>query len=102
MNDIYEVAEFYKKYSLIKKLLFIQKIQLLQTITVIASASNFMHLCGLLYSRGSKNFFKDVIDRKVDLSKILVKTDGTTFQKLKVLNSFPELISNNSRLTKRG
>ncbi|EFG56131.1 hypothetical protein C5L18_000269 [Lactobacillus amylolyticus] len=30
MNDIYEVAEFYKKYSLIKKLLFIQKIQLLQ------------------------------------------------------------------------
>ncbi|WP_428829109.1 PBECR4 domain-containing protein [Lactobacillus amylolyticus] len=72
------------------------------TITVIASASNFMHLCGLLYSRGSKNFFKDVIDRKVDLSKILVKTDGTTFQKSKVLNSFPELISNNARLTKRG
>lgn len=69
---------------------------------MIASATNFMHLCGILYSRGSRNFFKDAQDRKIDLSKISVKKDGTTFQKLQVLRSFPELISNNVRLTTRG
>lgn len=61
-----------------------------------------MHLCGIFYLRGSKNFFIDAKHKKIDLSKVLIKKDGTTFQKLQVLNSLPNLISKNVRLTTRG
>ena len=61
-----------------------------------------MHLCGISYLRGSKNFFLSAKYRKIDLDKVLIKKDGTTFQKLQVLSAFPELISSNVRLTGRG
>lgn len=61
-----------------------------------------MHLCGISYLRGSKNFFLSAKYRKIDLDKVLIKKDGTTFQKLQVLSAFPELISGNVRLTGRG
>lgn len=99
INDIYAAAEFYEKVFINKKVIFYTKNTV---ITVIASITNFMHLCGIFYLRGSRNFFKDAQDKKIDLSKVLVKKDGTTFQKLQVLNLFPELISGNIRLTTRG
>lgn len=49
-----------------------------------------MHLCGLYYSRGAKNFFLDCLDKKLDVSSLLVKKDGTTIQKLAILNSVTE------------
>lgn len=96
IKDIYTAAQFYETVFINKKVMFYTKNTV---ITVTASTTNFMHLCGILYLRESRNFFKDVQDKKIDLSKILVKKDGTTFQKLQVLNSFPELISGNVRLT---
>ena len=61
-----------------------------------------MHLCGLYYSRGTKNFFLDCLDKKLDVSSLLVKKDGTTFQKLAILNSVTELTSPHVRLTGSG
>ena len=73
-----------------------------QKVSVYFSESNFMHLCGLYYSRGTKNFFLDCLDKKLDVSSLLVKKDGTTFQKLAILNSVTELTSPHVRLTGSG
>lgn len=99
IDAIYAAAEFYKTTFINKKVMFYTKNTV---IAVIASTTNFMHLCGILYLRGSRNFYKDALDKKIDLNKILVKKDGTTFQKLQVLSSFPELIGGNIRLTNYG
>ncbi len=99
MDNIHKTAIFYDTTFVNKKITFYTKST---SITVIASATNFMHLCGIFYLRGSKNFFIDAKHKKIDLSKVLIKKDGTTFQKLQVLNSLPNLISKNVRLTTRG
>lgn len=30
--------------------------------------SNYMHLCGILYQRGAKNYFEDALSNKLDLA----------------------------------
>lgn len=61
-----------------------------------------MHLCGIYYLRGKRKFLEDACDKQLDLNKILIKNDGTTFQKLQVLSSLSELINHKVRLTSRG
>lgn len=99
INNIYLAASFYKSEFVNKKLTFYTQNE---SITIVASVTNFMHLCGVYYLRGKRNFFQDACDKKLDLTKILIKNDGTTFQKLQVLGSFPELLSHKIRLTNRG
>lgn len=99
LDDIHRAAVFYEATFVNKKVTFYTA---KTSITVIASVTNFMHLCGISYLRGSKNFFLSAKYRKIDLDKVLIKKDGTTFQKLQVLSAFPELISGNVRLTGRG
>lgn len=67
-------------------------------IELIAEKSNFMHLCGVKYTTGSINFYKDVLNNKIDVNKILVKTDGTTFQKLQVIANLKDLVSKHVQL----
>ena len=42
------------------------------------------------------------MDKKLDVSSLLVKKDGTTFQRLAILNSVTELTSSHVRLTGSG
>ena len=97
--SLYKIANYFKDNFFGKKVVYCTRNQ---KISVYFSESNFMHLCGLHYSRGEKNFFLDCLDKKLDVSSLLVKKDGTTFQKLAILNSVTELTSPHVRLTGSG
>ena len=97
--SLYKIAKYFKDNFFGKKVVYCTRNQ---KISVYFSESNFMHLCGLYYSRGAKNFFLDCLDKKLDVSSLLVKKDGTTFQKLAILNSVTELTSSHVRLTGSG
>ena len=71
-------------------------------ITVHFSKSNFMHLCGINYTKGTEKFFDDCLDDHLDIDSIHVKKDGTTMQKLQILSSIFELTSSHVRLTGPG
>lgn len=94
-----KIANYFKDYFFGKKVVYCTSNQ---KVAVYFSESNFMHLCGLYYSRGAKNFFLDCLDKKLEVSSVLVKKDGTTFQKLAILNSITELTSPHVRLTGSG
>lgn len=64
--------------------------------------TNYMHLCGIEYKDGASKFFKDCLNKRLVVEKIVVKDDGTTFQKLQVLSSVKELLSSHVCLTSRG
>ena len=97
--SLYKIAKYFKDNFFGKKVVYCTRNQ---KVSVYFSESNFMHLCGLYYSRGTKNFFLDCLDKKLDVSSLLVKKDGTTFQKLAILNSVTELTSSHVRLTGSG
>ena len=97
--SLYKIAKYFKDNFFGKKVVYCTRNQ---KVSVYFSESNFMHLCGLYYSRGAKNFFLDCLDKKLDVSSLLVKKDGTTFQKLAILNSVTELTSSYVRLTGSG
>ena len=97
--SLYKIAKYFKDNFFGKKVVYCTRNQ---KVSVYFSESNFMYLCGLYYSRGAKNFFLDCLDKKLDVSSLLVKKDGTTFQKLAILNSVTELTSSHVRLTGSG
>ena len=97
--SLYKIVKYFKDNFFGKKVVYCTRNQ---KVSVYFSESNFMHLCGLYYSRGTKNFFLDCLDKKLDVSSLLVKKDGTTFQKLAILNSVTELTSSHVRLTGSG
>ncbi|HDX1039592.1 TPA: hypothetical protein RNX16_002136 [Pasteurella multocida] len=70
-----------------------------ESISLIFKRSNFMHLCGIQYSEGASEFFNLALIKQIDLSKIFIKKDGTTFQKLSVLSSINSLVSPDITLT---
>ena len=97
--SLYKISKYFKDNFFGKKVVYCTRNQ---KVSVYFSESNFMHLCGLYYSRGTKNFFLDCLDKKLDVSSLLVKKDGTTFQKLAILNSITELTSPHVCLTGSG
>ena len=72
------------------------------TISIVFSASNFMHLCGVEYKRGPNLFFQDALDEKIKLENIKIKVDGTTFLKLQVLGSIGLLLDENISIVGEG
>ena len=74
----------------------------LETIAIYFSATNFMHLCGVKYEKGAASFFDDCLNHHLVLEDMMIKRDGTTFQKLQVLASIDELIGSHVYLTQAG
>jgi hypothetical protein len=71
-----------------------------ETITVRIVKSNLPHLLGIDYQLGYEQLWRDAIRGRIDMQKILIKSDGTTLQKLSALRSFIDLFTGNSRLVK--
>ncbi|MCQ9628664.1 MULTISPECIES: PBECR4 domain-containing protein [Pasteurellaceae] len=90
INLIEEAAKFFNDHFINKKVIYRTENQ---EITVIFKRTNFMHLCGIRYTDGAAKFFRAAISKKLDLSKMGVKDDGTTFLKLSLLQSVKFLLS---------
>lgn len=46
---------------------------------------NLMHLCGFKYENGARQFFQAINNNKLNWKKVWIKDDGSTFQKLAVI-----------------
>lgn len=99
LNDIYDATNYFQNTFIGNKVIF--KSQHHQ-ITIYATKHNFMHLCGINYSKGAKRFFDDALNRSLSIKNIKIKKDGTTFQKLQVIKLLPELTTREVRITSNG
>ncbi|HDL4709156.1 TPA: hypothetical protein RSW02_002662, partial [Mannheimia haemolytica] len=94
-----DAAKFFNSYFINKKVIYRTKTQ---EISIIFKRSNFMHLCGIKYTDGASEFFNAAISNNLDLAKMNVKSDGTTFLKLSLLNSVSFLLTPEMCLTEGG
>lgn len=99
LNAIYKAAHLLQEHFVDKKVSFVGEVS---TVAIIFSTTNFMHLCGIDYRRGTHLFFQDALDRKINLQDIQIKTDGTTFQKLQVIGSLDLLLGKHISIVGRG
>lgn len=99
MKAFHEAAGYFQEHFVGRKMVYSTSND---EIAVYFSGSNYMHLCGLSYSKGAEKFFIDCLDNKVDLKSLKVKDDGTTMQKLQVLPFISELTSSYLKLTGSG
>lgn len=63
------------------------------------SKKNLMHLCGLKYDNGARQFYQGIKSDKLNWSKIWIKDDGTTFQKLAVIDNIDLLNGLNAKIS---
>lgn len=99
LNAIYHAANTLQDNFIDKKLSYVCETS---TITIVFSATNFMHLCGIEYHRGTASFFRDSLDKKLSLPHIKIKNDGTTFQKLQVVRCIEMLLDKNISIVGSG
>lgn len=99
LKDIENAANFFQEHLIGKEIIYITSSQ---SISVKFQSYHFSHLCGITYKDGAEQFFKAILDKKLDLSKVKTKSDGTTTLKLSVLNSIHFLLSNQIQLTEGG
>jgi len=104
MNDL-KMAFSYVETELCdrERYYFYQKAGKVAAIQLNVKRENFMHLCGLSYKNGgAKRFWHDLKRNHLVLENLLVKADGTTFQKLQVINLLPELSKLDLKITSAG
>lgn len=71
-------------------------------IKIVSTPGNFMHLCGVRYDYSATQFYKALKRKKISLKKIYVKDDGTTGQKLQIINLLKLLSSSGVRICDDG
>lgn len=98
-EKIFEASIFFNRYFKNKVVYYATDNDM---IAIYFSTTNFMHLCGIGYCKGPASFFDDCLLRHLVVDDILIKRDGTTFQKLQVLSSIQELIGPRVQLTQSG
>lgn len=99
MTMLHQAACYFKDHFVGQKVVYSTS---QNTVAIYFSETNYMHLCGLYYAKGTKKFFSDCLGKQVDLTALMVKKDGTTMQKLQVLGSISDLTSPYVRLTGSG
>lgn len=90
LEYIRNAAIFFKDHFISKEMIYSTK---KENTSVIFKKGNFMHLCGIHYEDGANEFFNLALLKQIDLNKVYVKIDGTTFQKLSVLSAIDFLIN---------
>ena len=96
---IQKAAIFYDDSFMNKRIVYYTKYR---SIELTSIKSNFMHLCGVNYRWGAHRFFDDILSHRLKLDDISIKNDGTTYQKLRVIDNLPELLSKHVRLVTSG
>lgn len=99
LGRLAQAASFFDQYFRNKAVTYVTAEE---TISLYFSATNFMHLCGIDYQKGAASFFDDCLAGHLVINEMMIKKDGTTFQKLQVLASINELIGSYVNLTLSG
>lgn len=99
LKDIEHAANFFQYHFIGKEVIYTT---VSQSISIKFKSHHFSHLCGIKYQDGAEQFFKAILDKKLDLSKVKTKPDGTTSLKLQVLKSINLLLSEKVQITNNG
>lgn len=99
ITQLHNAAKFFKTYFVGKIVTYSTKEE---QIDIHFSVTNFMHLCGIDYKKGSASFFDDCLNHNIRIDDIKIKKDGTTNQKLQVLGSISELVGSHVYLVGNG
>lgn len=99
LGNIQKAATFFDEHFINKAVVYCTSED---QIEVRFSSTNFMHLCGIEYKKGSRSFFIDSLNKHLVIADMKIKRDGTSFQKLQVLASISELLGGYVRLTGSG
>lgn len=82
-----------------KTYVYVKNMRCIDSISVIFKNNNLMHLYGVKYKDGSKQFVYDIKHKKLNFHYLRVKDDGSTFQKLQVINQIDILNTLNTRIS---
>ena len=93
-DELANTALFYHQKLADGRIIYLAKRHnTIQALPVKFGAENFAHLTGMIFDhRTASQMLNDLADGKFTQNAILVKNDGTTFQKLSALSSFAKLI----------
>ncbi|HDL5487531.1 TPA: hypothetical protein PXD24_002185, partial [Mannheimia haemolytica] len=72
INDIENAAFFFETHFINKEVVYSTDDE---NISIIFKRSNFMHLCGVKYDDGAREFFYAAINNRLDINKIKTKSD---------------------------
>lgn len=94
VGDLLSTAKFYKENMSQGNVVYVFKQDdNIKALRVKYGEENFSHLTGIKFDRKSaKGMLEDLVNEKTEQNAILVKNDGTTFQKLDVIQKLPEVI----------
>lgn len=91
LKRAFESADLYKRNLLNKHILilFQESPNKIGSIEVTFTSANFLHLTGILFTKGNElspaDFFTHCVERRLSIDSIDLKPDGTTEQKMTVL-----------------
>lgn len=93
-DELANTALFYHQKLADGRIIYLAKRHnTIQALPVKFGEENFAHLTGMIFDhRTASQMLNDLADGKFTQNAILVKNDGTTFQKLSALSSFAKLI----------
>lgn len=83
----------------VKTYVYIVNSREIRSLPITFQNKHFMHLCGVKYVRGSRGFVNDLRKKKLDLQNLYLKNDGSTFQKLEVIDKIDLLDSLNTKVS---
>ena len=94
VGDLVSTAKFYKENMSQGNVVYVFKQgNNIKALRVKYGEENFSHLTGIKFDRKSaKGMLEDLVNENTEQTAILVKNDGTTFQKLDVIQKLPEVI----------
>lgn len=94
VGDLVSTAKFYKENMSQGNVVYVFKQgNNIKALRVKYGEENFSHLTGIKFDRKSaKGMLEDLVNENTEPNAILVKNDGTTFQKLDVIQKLPEVI----------
>lgn len=94
VGDLVSTAKFYKENMSQGNVVYVFKQgNNIKALRVKYGEENFSHLTGIKFDRKSaKGMLEDLVNENTEQNAILVKNDGTTFQKLDVIQKLPEVI----------
>lgn len=93
-DSIKEAAEFYKDNLSNGSVIYVSKHgESIEALRIKYGEENFAHLVGMRFDRkDAKEMLEDLVNGVGEQNAILLKNDGSTFEKIKVLSSVSELI----------
>lgn len=103
INDVQNALTFYRNNltGRTKIYVYLKDRTQITHLEITFANRNFMHLCGFKYLKGPKAFASDLKKNRLNIKLLAVKDDGSTFQKINIINSIKNFNTLNCKIDQR-